>query len=103
EDLVYNNMSLKGVSPYYGQPLQKLDNTGKILTSDTIGNWYGWPHYKLYIPDPREPQSRGGAGDWYIFRLAETYLLRAEAYWWKEIGRASCREGGAWSVSARPV
>ena len=27
-------------------------------------------------------QPRGGAGDWYIFRLAETYLLRAEAYWW---------------------
>jgi starch-binding outer membrane protein, SusD/RagB family len=83
EDLVYNNESLKGVSPYYGQPLQKRDDTGKVLTSDTIGNWYGWPHYKLYIPDPRTPQSRGGAGDWYIFRLAETYLLRAEAYWWK--------------------
>ena len=83
EDLVYNNQSLKGVSPYYGQPLQKRDNTGKILTSDTIGNWYGWPHYKLYMPDPRTPQSRGGAADWYIFRLAETYLLRAEAYWWK--------------------
>ena len=25
----------------------------------------------------------GGNGDWYIFRLAETYLLRAEAYFWK--------------------
>ncbi len=83
EDLVYNNMSLKGVSPYYGQPLQKRDNSGNILTTDTIGNWYGWPHYKLYVPDPRTPQSRGGAADWYIFRLAETYLLRAEAYWWK--------------------
>jgi hypothetical protein len=25
----------------------------------------------------------GGNGDWYIYRLAETYLLRAEAYYWK--------------------
>jgi len=25
----------------------------------------------------------GGVYDWYIFRLAETYLLRAEASWWK--------------------
>ncbi len=25
----------------------------------------------------------GGNGDWYVFRLAETYLLRAEAYFHK--------------------
>src|SRR5690606_37239778 len=25
----------------------------------------------------------GGNGDWYVYRLAETYLLRAEAYYWK--------------------
>ena len=84
EDLVYNSPNLKGVSPYYGQPLQKRTASGSVLTSDTIGNWYGWPHYKLYVPDPRRPQAQGGAGDWYIFRLAETYLLRAEAYWWKD-------------------
>lgn len=84
EDLVYNSPSLKGVSPYYGQPLQKRSQSGSVLTSDTIGNWYGWPHYKLYVPDPRRTQPQGGAGDWYIFRLAETYLLRAEAYWWKD-------------------
>lgn len=82
EDLVYNHPDLKGVSPYYGEPLQLRDDDGKVLTADTIGNWYGWPHYKLYTPDPRTVQPRGGAGDWYIFRLAETYLLRAEAYWW---------------------
>ena len=83
ENLVYNHPSLKGVSEYYGKPLQLRDDDGKVLTTDTIGNWYGWPHYKLYLPDPRRAQARGGAGDWYIFRLAETYLLRAEAYWWK--------------------
>ncbi len=26
---------------------------------------------------------QGGQTDWYIFRIAETYLLRAEAYFWK--------------------
>lgn len=83
EDLVYNHLSLKGISPYYGKPLQKRDPNGKVLTADTIGNWYGWPHYKLYSPDPRRTQPQGGSYDWYIFRLAETYLLRAEAYWWK--------------------
>ena len=82
EDLVYNHPALKGVSPYYGQPLQLKDGSGKVLTLDTICNWYGWPHYKLYAPDPRRTQPQGGAYDWYIFRLAETYLLRAEAYWW---------------------
>jgi hypothetical protein len=25
----------------------------------------------------------GGVGDWYVYRLAETYLIRAEAYFWK--------------------
>ncbi|WP_336516351.1 RagB/SusD family nutrient uptake outer membrane protein [Pollutibacter soli] len=81
-DLVYNHAALKGTSPYYGQPLQLRDANGKVLTLDTICNWYGWPHYKMYAPDPRRPQPQGGAFDWYIFRLAETYLLRAEAYVW---------------------
>lgn len=83
-DLVYNHASLKGSSPWYGQPLQLKDNTGKVLTLDTICNWYGWPHYKLYAPDPRRPQPQGGAFNWYLFRLAETYLLRAEAYVWND-------------------
>jgi hypothetical protein len=26
---------------------------------------------------------QGGHSDWYIFRVAETFLLRAEAYFWK--------------------
>src|SRR5690606_17095874 len=32
----------------------------------------------------------GGAGDWYCYRLAETYLLRAEAYFYKgDLGKAA--------------
>ena len=83
EYLVYNNPDIKGESEYYGKPLQKFGNDGAVLTSDSINCWYGWPHYKVYTTDPRTPQAQGGAADWYIFRLAETYLLRAEAYWWK--------------------
>ncbi len=83
EDLVYNHPNLVGKSAYYGKPLQLRDAKGKVLTTDTIRNWYGWPHYKIYTPDPRRIQPQGGSYDWYVFRLAETYLLRAEAYWWK--------------------
>ena len=82
EDLVYNNADAnKG--KYYGKPLQLRSESGGFTTNDTILRWFGWPHYKIYNPDPRRPQPYGGAYDWYIFRLAETYLLRAEAYWWK--------------------
>jgi len=82
EDLVYNHPNLK-TNPYYNKPLQLRDAAGKVLTTDTIRNWFGWPHYKVYNPDPRRIQPQGGSYDWYVFRLAETYLLRAEAYWWK--------------------
>ena len=86
-DLVYNNPDLKRDNdPWYGKKLQLKDATGKNLTSDTIRNWYSWPHYKVYIEDPQREthqQYNGGAGDMYVFRLAETYLIRAEAYFWK--------------------
>ncbi|MDR2915003.1 MAG: RagB/SusD family nutrient uptake outer membrane protein [Tannerella sp.] len=83
EDLRYNNPAIKSVDDYYGKNLQLYDDEGNILTKDTIRNWTGgWPHYKLFIPDPIRVQPRGGNTDWYIFRLAETYLLRAEAYFW---------------------
>ena len=68
---------------YYGKHLQFRDASGKVLTLDTIRNWFAWPQYKTYVPDPRATQPSGGAGDWYVFRLAETYLLRSEAYFWK--------------------
>ena len=86
EYLVYNNPNLKSgdnASPYYGQPLQKYRENGLVSTADTINCWYAWPHYKVYTKEPRFAPSRGGAADMYVFRLAETYLLRAEAYWWK--------------------
>lgn len=85
ENLVYNNPVLKkNGDPYYNQPLQLYDNNGGILCTDTIRSWFDWPHYKLFIPDPTDVTPDGGHGDWYAFRLAETYLLRAEAYAWKD-------------------
>ena len=85
EQLVYNNPSIKTTSPFYGKPLQLRDATGKLLISggDTIRNWFSWPHYKLYIEDAIRIPFQGGNSDWYIFRLAETYLLRAEAQFFK--------------------
>ncbi|OZI06066.1 RagB/SusD family nutrient uptake outer membrane protein [Siphonobacter sp. BAB-5385] len=84
EDLVYNHPDLKkNNDPYYGKPLQLYNATGVRLSTDTIRSWFGWPHYKLYVPDPQTKPARGGNSDWYVFRLAETYLLRAEAYYWK--------------------
>ncbi len=94
EDLVYNNPDLKKSNdPYYGKPLQMRDGSGKLLTSDTIRSWYDWPHYKVYIEDPKKDVSEsynGGASDMYVYRLAETYLIRAEAYFWKgDLGNAA--------------
>lgn len=85
ESLKYNNPK----STYFGQNLRLKNSAGNFLIGDTIRNWFGYPHYKYYIEDPvatRDPGNkdhRGGAGDWYFYRLAETYLLRAEAKFYK--------------------
>lgn len=87
EKLHYNNPKLfEENNPYAGEKLQLYSEDGVLLCSDTIRNWFGWPHYKVWVEDPSYETSinyEGGEGDWYLFRLAETYLLRAEAYMWK--------------------
>ena len=86
ENLRYSNPALKGVDPAYGQRLALFSPTGKYLLSrpkDTLRRWFPWPHYKIYIPDTENTPMRGGHTDWYVMRLAETYLVRAEAYVWK--------------------
>lgn len=84
EDLVYNNPTLIDADdPWYGENLQKYRSDGSRTTGDTIRTWFSWPHYKLFVADPERVQASGGHTDWYVFRLAETYLLRAEAYYWK--------------------
>ncbi|MCE7054514.1 RagB/SusD family nutrient uptake outer membrane protein [Algoriphagus sp. AGSA1] len=82
EDLVYNNPDIRNSDPYYGKNLEFRNQNGVVLVVDTIRSWFSWPHYKLYVPDPQRVQPQGGPTDWYIFRLAESYLLRAEAKYW---------------------
>lgn len=99
-DLVYNNPALKTSSnqadkDLYGKPLLPYDNSNVAArfqngALDTIRHWFGWPHYKVFINstnqfaiDPYWSPPRGTNTDWYVFRFAETLLLRAEAYYWK--------------------
>ena len=91
QDLVYNNPVLKGINdPYYGKHIQLYDSKGGILCTDTLRSWFNWPAYKLFVTDPTNRMPQGGYGNWYAFRLAETYLLRAEAYFWKnDLGNAA--------------
>ncbi|MFC6099175.1 RagB/SusD family nutrient uptake outer membrane protein [Olivibacter domesticus] len=91
EMLKYNDPA----DSYYGQNL-RLYEGNRLLCTDTIRSWFNWPHYKIYIDDPvfrATPTSNrndGGAADWYCYRLAETYLLRAEAQFYKgNVGMAA--------------
>ncbi|PZX54180.1 RagB/SusD family nutrient uptake outer membrane protein [Algoriphagus chordae] len=81
-DLVYNNPGIEGEDEYYGKNLEFRNEDDVVLVVDTIRSWFSWPHYKLFVPDPKRTQPQGGNTDWYIFRLAESYLLRAEAKVW---------------------
>lgn len=87
ENLKYNHPSLyTSGNSYAGQNIRLFDDNNNLLCSDTIRNWFDWPHYKVWIEDPQAETSSsyvGGPCDWYFYRLAETYLLRAEAYFWK--------------------
>ncbi|WP_205511804.1 RagB/SusD family nutrient uptake outer membrane protein [Longitalea arenae] len=86
DSLKYNDPTS---TAWFGKNLRLRSATGALLCSDTVRNWFDWPHYKYYIEDPIETQNRseanhrGGAGDLYCYRLAETYLLRAEAKFYK--------------------
>ncbi len=99
-DLVYNNPALKNSTnatekALYGKPLVDMTpaNINNMFLNkglDSIRHFFGWPHYKTFINstnalaiDKYWSPPRGTNTDWYIFRLAETYLLRAEANYWK--------------------
>ena len=84
EDIKYNVKS----SSWHGKNLMKsyVNETGETVTlcSDSIRAWFGWPHYKTWLESPQDDgvsdnNYQGGFGDMYCYRLAETYLLRAEA------------------------
>lgn len=76
-EMNYNNPN----SVDYGKPINVKYFANPI---DTFKHIYAIPHYIVYVPQ-RDPKATpvGGNGDWYVFRLAETHLIRAEAYYWK--------------------
>jgi hypothetical protein len=99
-DIKYNTIN----SAYKGQNLMLYSpDDGRLLCSDTIRCWYDWPHYKYWNLDVGNeanrdatafngatPGSTGGHGDIYLYRLAEAFLLRAEAkFYLGDIGGAT--------------
>lgn len=69
-------------SPNFGEPIS-IDYLSSV--ADTSFLLRSFPFYKTFMPPENgkpNGQPQGGNGDWYVFRLAGTYLLRAEAYYW---------------------
>lgn len=89
EDMKYNNPE----SEYYGKNFQLYDDNGKILCTNILRDWFDYPHYKIFLDDATAEANQGanqfnGAttgsnANWYLYRLAETYLLRAEAKYYQ--------------------
>ncbi|MDO5524762.1 MAG: RagB/SusD family nutrient uptake outer membrane protein [Prevotella sp.] len=86
EDMKCNNPK----SRYYGQNIMfNKPEDGSVLTNDTIRDWYDFPLYKIYLKDAVAEANQGanqfnggtkGSNvNWYLYRLAEAYLVRAEA------------------------
>lgn len=85
EDITYSNTA----SAYDGQPLRLYDDAGNCLCTDTIRDWYDFPLYKIWLRDEVNEAKAGATeyngatlgsdASWYLYRSAETYLLRAEA------------------------
>lgn len=76
-EIKYNNPS----SIDYGKP---VDRNNYAIPVDTNKHSFSFPFYITFIPEEIPVANpTGGNGDMYIFRLAETHLLRAEAHFWK--------------------
>lgn len=86
------NMKLYADEDYYNDASELVISAGQLLCNDTIRSWYPTPLYKVYILDQSAEENNGSTqfngatlgnecsnGNLYLFRLAETYLLRAEA------------------------
>jgi hypothetical protein len=86
-DLRHNDLNWWGMedykitnpaSAYLGETIRQED------CPDTIASLYPFMANKLVIKDDNNIiQPQGGISDLYIYRLAGTYLLRAEAYFYK--------------------
>lgn len=87
EYILYDNPSLRqDGSPHYLQPLRLYDDNGNLTCLDTIRCWFGYPRYKFYSVnlEARPDRQDSGKMDMYIMRIAEAYLVRAEARLWQD-------------------
>ena len=85
EDLKYNDKT----SAFYNTNFRMKAANGTLLAKDSIRDWFDFPHYKIFYHDvvaEANPSANdfqgataGSSAHLYIYRLAETYLLRAEA------------------------
>lgn len=83
-DVYYDADGLKNTE-WYLKPLQLRSPAGALLCNDTIRCWFGYPLYKMWAFDDQEiTRQVGGHADCYVYRLAEAYLLRAEARFWQD-------------------
>ncbi len=64
---------------YYGE---HVPSSARPPGADSLRVWFPFPNKFLNNDDRTVPN--GANQDWYVYRLAETYLLRAEAYFWLE-------------------
>ena len=78
--LWYNRPPSKGGSAkWFGKQVQRE------FVKDTMRCYFSFPINKvlIYKDDLNKGKTpTGGFTDQYVFRLAETYLMRAEAYYW---------------------
>lgn len=86
EKLVYNVKTSK----LYGQPLKKE------FCSDTLRCWDDIQYNKVVVDDEVRANDdyilQGGCRDWYVYRLAEAYLMRAEANVWLNHGNEAAND-----------
>ncbi len=86
DSIKYNDPS----STWFGKKLLfRHPTTNVLLCTDSLRVWFDWPQYKIYLHDVINEANQGanqfngatngGNADWYLYRLAEAYLLRAEA------------------------
>ena len=83
DSMKYNDPS----SNWYGKTFAEVPPD----CSDTVRNYFNFPLYKVFMMDVQAinnlnntgyygaTRGEGSVADWYVYRLAETYLLRAEA------------------------